>query len=108
MFLSLFRPLTCTVYILNVLLMVLLVSGVYVRVHVTTQEAIITGRRLLQHLSPDVCEGTGHGRNLCKVNKFFLFHQEALQLFYFNSFQVGRSQWEPCCTGELCLLWRRR
>lgn len=36
-FLSLFRPLTCTVYILNVLLMVLLVSGVYVRVHVTTQ-----------------------------------------------------------------------
>lgn len=37
MFLSLFRPLKYTVYILNVLLMVLLVSGVYVGVHVTTQ-----------------------------------------------------------------------
>lgn len=42
MFLSLFLPTMCTVYILSVLLMVLLMSGVYVRVHVIMQNKPIS------------------------------------------------------------------
>lgn len=55
----------CTVYILSVLLMVLLMSGVYVRVHVIMQNKPISRvgahGRGGGHLSLEVCERTGHG-----------------------------------------------
>lgn len=96
-FLSLFRPLTCTVYIFQCFTDG--PTGVWcVRTCACnyTEEAIITGRRFPRHLSPDVCEGTGHGRNLCKVNKFFLFHQDAFAAVLFQGgFFCSRVGEEP-------------
>lgn len=104
-FLSLFRPLTCTVYIFQCFTDG--PTGVWCVCTCAcnyTEEAIITGRRFPRHLSPDVCEGTGHGRNLCKVNKFFLFHQDAFAavlfqgVFFVPSGREAGGRREPCCT----------
>lgn len=89
-FLSLFLLTMCIVCILSVLLMVLLVSGVYVCVH--AKETNITGKCLTGQLNSRVYERTGHGQfHLCKVNKFFLFHQGDLAHFYLFLFSFKGS-----------------
>lgn len=74
-----------------------------------TEEAIITGRRLPRDSSSDVCEGTGHGRNLCKVNKnLFISSGRFATVFILTSLKRGRSQRGPCCAGDPSVfLWRR-
>lgn len=85
MFLSLFLPTTC-----NVCIFKCFTDGptgvwcVCACACPNAKQANITGRSLRGHLSLEVRERTGHGQfYLCKVNKFFLFHQADSTLFSF-------------------------